>query len=276
MKKLITFLFVTIISLTSTITSFATPITNAPFLENIIFENAEIEGGFDSNKTNYNLILQNPNESPKITDYNINGNADVFITYNYDESNHQTGLVFTLGFENGSVIYNFNYKNVADYKQNDNANLADIGCKYGEVMPSFNDSQTNYKLYIPKDLTSLSIAPITQDVNAYCAPINIELNDKQEPDIKLTVTASNGDTKTYKFKVKRLNKTVAQVDNEMKNQGFESFVDGELFYQKPVFSVALFSSLAGIVVLILLSLTTKRIIISPYDKDEKPFYKSKS
>ncbi len=274
MKKLFAGLFVFLITVFSAFSANAaeTPIANAPYLESVSFKNATVDGGFDKNKTIYDLTLENPSNSAVLENYYVNGNANVFVTYNYDDSNHQTGMILTLSFESGSVIYTFNYKNAEEYKITNNANLAGLDCEYAEVKPQINKTDTSYKLYIPSDLTKIDIMPITEDVNAYCAPVSIELNEKQEPEISLTVKASDGTTKNYKFKVKRLDKTVAEVDNEMQDKDFVSFVKGELFYQKPKFLVGFGAVVVGIAVIVLLAFLTRRITVNPYDSEEKEFY----
>lgn len=250
----------------------AQPLGNHPYLSSISFSNAEIEGGFSQSKTDFNLILTDNSASPALKNYTVNGEADLFVTYNYDDQNIQNGITVTLAFTNGTVIYTFHYKNAKKPVINSNANLMGVLCEMGELQPEFNENTTAYKLYLPSDLTHLEIAPITADRNAYCAPLNMELRENQETDFSFTVTASDGTLKTYKFKIKRVNKTMAQVKDEMSQPGFESFVDGELFYQKPIFSIVLLSAIGGIFIIIILTLITKRITINPYDCDEKDFY----
>ncbi len=251
------------------------PLSNVPYLETISFTNAEIDGGFQKNKTMYTITLADPAISPTLKSYHITGDANVFVTYGYDGLNHQNAIIVTLGFENGSVIYTFNYSNVSEFKVSGNANLIGIASDYGEVQPAINDTQTEYKLYIPSDLTQLDITPITQDVNAHCDPLSIEINSSQEPELSLTVCASDGTTKTYRFKVRRVDKTMAQVKEEKNNPAFISFVDGELFYQRPVFAIILGSAAIGILIILIIAKITKRITISVYDGDEKPFYLEK-
>ena len=88
------------------------PLSNVPYLETISFNNAEIDGGFQKNKTQYTITLEDPSKSPTLAGYHIYGDANVFVTYGYDGLNHQNAIVVTLSFENGSVIYTFNYSNV--------------------------------------------------------------------------------------------------------------------------------------------------------------------
>lgn len=273
MKKLFTLLLTALLCLCP-LYVFATdaPLANAPYLESISFRYAKIDGGFKQDKTVFDLTLEDSSASPVLENYSINGEAKIFVTYNYDNLNRQTGVVVTLAFENGSVIYTFNYKNIPEPKISGNANLAALSCEYGEVQPQINANDTVYKLYIPSDLTQLNITPVTEDTNAYCANQQIEINEEQEPTLSFTVSASDGTTKNYKFKVKHINKSIEQVKAEMEQDDFVSFVDGELFYQKPIFLIIFGASIGGIIVLLIMAAATKRITVNPYDTEEKEFY----
>lgn len=278
MKKAVKLLLISALCLIFTFTPFSVfasevqPLGSVPYLTSISFNNAEIEGGFNQSKTTFNLVLADNGVSPSLKDYAVNGSADLFVTYNYDETNRQTGITVTLSFENGTVFYTFNYKNAEKPAVNSNADLLGVICELGELQPAFDKNTTAYKLYLPSDLTHFEMAPVTADINAYCAPINMELRENQETDFSFTVTASDGTTKTYKFKIKRVNKTMEQVKAEMAQDGFESFVDGELFYQKPIFNIVFFSAIGGIAVIAVLIVITKRITVNPYDSEEKEFY----
>lgn len=278
MKKAVKLLCISAVALIFISNSFfafaseAQPPGNHPYLTSISFSNAKIEGGFNQSKTTFNLILEDNAVSPALKDYTVNGTADLFVTYNYDDTNHQNGITVTLAFTNGTVIYTFNYKNAENPVINGNANLLGVICEIGELQPEFDENTTAYKLYLPSDLTHLEIAPVTADINAYCAPLNMELRENQETDFSFTVTASDGTTKTYKFKIKRVNKTIAEVKSEMAQPGFKSFVDGELFYQQPIFSIVSLSAIGGILVIAILIFITKRITVNPYDSDEEDFY----
>lgn len=278
MKKAVKLLLISALGLIFTFAPFsayaneAQPLGSVPYLTSISFNNAEIEGGFNQSKTTFNLILDDNGVTPSLKDYAVNGSADLFVTYNYDEANRQTGITVTLSFENGTVFYTFNYKNAEKPAVNGNADLLGVVCELGELQPAFDKNTTAYKLYLPSDLTHFEMAAVTEDINAYCAPINMELRENQETDFSFVVTASDGTTKTYKFKIKRVNKTMAQVKAEMAQDGFESFVDGELFYQKPIFNIVFFSAVGGTAVIAVLIVITKRITVNPYDSEEKEFY----
>lgn len=248
------------------------PLQNAPYLESITLSNAEIDGGFDPNETYFTVTLDNPAESAALESYSVNGDANVFATYNYDESNHQTGLVITLTFANGSVIYTFEYANPQAYSINGNADLADLNCEYSEIQPEINSSDTAYKLYIPSDLTELTLTPVTEDINAYAAQIPLTLREGQETEIPITVTASDGTTKKYTFEIIRVDKTVDEVKAEMAEPDFVSFVDDEKFYRQPEFVVTAGAVAGGIIAVVIIAAVFRRIAVNPYDSEEKEFY----
>lgn len=248
-------------------------INNNPVLNSISFKNAVIEESFSPYTYEYGIMLEDPTVTPTLEDYEINGEANIFVTYNLDETKHQTGIIVTLQFENGSTIYTFNYINALPYNVNSNNLLAQASCRLGEIYPEINDKDTEYKLYIPNDLTELNLSAATQNVSAHCdIPGTITLKSDQEPTISVTVTASDASTRTYNFKIKRLNKTSAQVIKEMADPDFTSLVEGELFYKQPEFFIIIVSSAAGILILSILVLITKRFTLKVTDKEETEFY----
>lgn len=249
-----------------------TPIQNTPYLENIAFSNAEIDGGFKTGETRFTLTLTNPNQSASLLSYTLNGNAHVVSTYEYDEANRQSGIVVTLKFDSGSVIYTFTYSNPPEYAVNSNANLSGIICEYAEVRPEINNDDTVYKLYVPSDLTEIDLTPVTQDINANASSMTLTLREGQETEIPITVTASDGSTKKYTFKLTRVGKTTDEVKAEMAQPGYVSFVDGERFYEQPEFTVTVYAVAGGVIIILIIAAIVKRIAANPYDEQEKDFY----
>lgn len=244
-----------------------------PVLTSISFKNAEIEGGFNPQIYDYTLKLIDNTVTPTLKSYKTSTNADIFVTYKTDETKHTTGIDVTLGYENGSVIYTFNFPFAERENVNSNNLLSAVDCKYGEVYPEINENDTDYKLYIPSDLTQITLSAATKDVSAYCeVPGTITLNTDQEPAITLIVTASDGSTREYTLKIKRLNKTCDEVRYEMAQPGFTSIVEGELYYQKPEFFIAVLSAAAGIAMLIIFIIVTKRLTRKVEDSDEEEFF----
>lgn len=271
-KKISMLIFLILCMLLTGVTVYGADTQQQPELESIKFKNAEIDGSFSPDIMEYGLKLQNTAAPATLESYKISGDADLFVTYDYDNTNHQTGLTVTLEYEWGSTIYNFRYLNAAEYDRNSDNLLSQIYCTYGELSPKLNDEDTSYNLYIPSDLTELTITPVTDDIHAYCAPIELTLSESQTPDITLCCTASDGSEREYLLEIKRVDKTTAQVAEEMAQPGFTSFVDGTRFYQKPEFLITAGTIAGGIIIIAALFVITKKIAVNPYDKEEKPFF----
>ena len=272
MKKLslILALMITCISLCAvSITAFA---ENKPVLKSISFKNAVIDSEFASDVSDYTLTLTDNTVPPTLEKYELEGEANIFINYEYDETNHQTGLTTTIQYDAGSRIYHFEYSNPASYVKNGNNTLSSIYTMYGELSPALNDRDTDYKLYIPRDLTQLTITPVTSDIYAYCAPVELELTSEQMPIITLTCIASNGSKRDYNLSIKRVDKTVEQVELEMNDPDYKSFVTGTRLFEKPEFIVICCCTIGGILIIAVLFKVTRRLAANPYDSDEPPFY----
>ena len=172
MKRKFLYLLLTLCLLGQCLPAFA---AQAPVLERIAFSGATIVGQFKSDVYQYQLVLDNAAVSPKLKSYKVQGEGNLFVTYDTDSTNHQTAVVVTLSYDTGSAKYTFTYKNAAAYVKNSENHLDSITCTLGELVPEMNADDTTYKLYIPGDLTSLMITPVTQDINAYCAPVEMTL-----------------------------------------------------------------------------------------------------
>lgn len=246
-----------------------------PSLVSISFENAEIQGEFSSDVLQYDVMLGDSTVSPVLKDYEIQGNADLYITYTYGEANRQTGIIATLQFESGSLIYSFNYLNPVSQQIDSENRLAEIYCPNTQLSPELNDEDTSYKLYIPSDMTELKITPVAKGTGAYCPALTLTLDEAQEPEITLTCTASDMSTRNYYISIKRVDKTLEQVKAEMSKPGYTTFVESTRVYEQPEFIVGFCAFVAGIILFVLLFKATKRVAVSPYDSAEKPFYKKK-
>lgn len=245
---------------------------HTPSLKSVSFKNAVINENYNPDIQDYTVTLKDNQVSPTLESYEISGNAQLFINYIYDDANHQKGITATLQYDKGSMIYNFVYSNPAVSSESSDNLLSSIICTYGELSPQLNNEDTAYKLYIPSDLTQIVITPVTRDINAYCPPVELILDNAQEPTITLYSNAADGSKREYSLDIKRVDKTLAQVKEEMASPDFTSFVDGTRIYQRPEFIVTVCAVAGGIAVIWILFAVTKRIAVNPYDKDEKPFY----
>lgn len=244
-----------------------------PALNSISFNGAAIDGEFTPEKKEYTITLKDADASPTLKSYELSGSAQLFVNYELDAAKHQTGIIVTLSFEGGSAQYRFAYSNASYNSTSGNNLLADIICANGEVYPKVSKRHTKYRLYIPSDLTELNIRTVTQDINASCSFTEyIKLAADSEPELTLTVTAANGKTKAYSLQVKRLEKTVAEVQSETKQGDLSEIIKAEFFYNRPAFAVVIISSAAGIAVIAALLSLFRRITVKAEDPDETEFF----
>jgi hypothetical protein len=273
MKKLISILFSLLILSATLVPIQALADDDLPTLKSISFKNAEIVGEFSPDVNEYDIVLTDNSITPTLKEKEINGDANLFVTCNYDDSMHQTGIVATLQYKDGSTIYTFNYANAKEYAINSNCNLASVDCYLGEIYPEINDKDTDYKLYIPSDLEEIDITALPQDVNAHCNALSTTtLKSGQNIKIPITVTASDSSTKIYSFEVKRLKKNSQQVKALLKSDDSVSLLDGEFFYQRPEFAVAIISVVAGILLLAIFTIIIKKITLVAHDDNEQEFF----
>ena len=172
------------------------PEAQIPSLTSISFKNAKINEAFTPGIFEYTLTLEDPTTPPTLKDFNVDGRGNLFITYIFDEANHQKGICATLEYENGSAIYNFMYSNAVEYIKNSNNYLKEVTGYCAELYPEISKSRSRYKVYVPKDMTVLRMTGVTDDIGAYCdLPGEIIVSAEQEPSILVTVTASNGESR---------------------------------------------------------------------------------
>lgn len=273
MKKLINILIIALCLMLPLSAAAKDNNESAPKLTSISFNNAVINEEFSKDVFEYTVTLDDPTVTPTLKSYTLSSEANLFVTYELDEGKHQTGITVTLEYENGSLFYTFVYANADEKKASSNNLLADLSCRLGEVYPKINDSQTSYKLYIPSDLTEINLIATTKDTGAFCdIPKSIRLGIDQEPELSVTVTASNGETRVYTLAVKRLKKSSAEVQKEMESPDFISLVEGELFWQKPSFSIAIAGVIGAAALMIIFIKIAKRLTVKIEDENETSFF----
>lgn len=94
----------------------------------------------------------------------------------------------------------------------------------------------------------------------------------QEPTISITCKAESGDTQKYTFKIKRIDKTVSEIEEEIGKNGYAVYINKSKFYQQTDFLICLGTVLTGIIILTLLYLFFRKKLIKPYDESEEQFY----
>lgn len=91
-----------------------------------------------------------------------------------------------------------------DDSSSNNAKLKSLKVEGYSLSPSFSPSKTSYTLEVPNDVKKLNITATTEDDNAKSTIFGASNLTIGENNVKVTVTASDGTTKEYIIKVKRL------------------------------------------------------------------------
>lgn len=244
---------------------------DVPVLEDVSFDHAVINGEFSSTQLEYELALDSSGESPTLNSYKVSEGAEIFFAPK--NINGEKSIEIEVKKDNITTNYIFKYIDGPDTEVNNDNMLSELVCELGEVYPRINDKDTSYSLYIPSDMTEMRLSAVARDVNATCdVPSVIMLKTDQSLKFEVTVTASNGETRLYTFNVKRLDKDMQQVKQEMQREDFTSLVKGELFHQKPEFRIIVICCIAGVAVIIIAVILLKRYIIKTEDDDETEFF----
>lgn len=244
----------------------------APILKQVQFNNAELLSDFSPSVFEYKIMLDDSGTTPTLKKYEITQGANIFFTDNV--SNSEKGIKIEVSKNNISTNYFFAYVYPDSLEvERTNNFLKEFSCELGQVYPELNKTDTTYSLYIPSDLTQLSISAVAESVGAECdAPGLIKLNEEQSPSIKVSVRAMDGNVRVYNFEVKRLEENSQQVLEEIKNDNLIRIIENDIFHKRPEFKIIIVSALCGLVLLVVLVMVIKRFAIKSCDEDEFDFF----
>lgn len=247
---------------------------DAPTLQSIEFNDAEIDGEFVPTEFYYKISVSANGETPTLKRYEVSKGSEIFVTYNQSEG--MNGINVEVKNDTRSTNYFFEYiYSDADVTLNSNNNLKELDCKLGCVYPSLNSEETSYQLYIPSDMTQLKLAAVPEDMGAHCnVPKLLKMNSEQSPTFEASVIATDGTVKVYTFEVKRLDITSKELKKELKNNSYEDIIKNEVFHKSPRFKMMIFGILGGIIVLLIAVMLLKRVAIKAQDDDETEFFDS--
>ena len=275
MKKIIPILLSIFIVLNTFISAFAVDETIAaeetakqesPILISILFNNASIDGEFNPDIKKYKITVDNKKVVSISSYVSSDIYAEVLLTDIVDGENRVCGHKLKLKNDGGSNEYIFEYSNLKKASTSKNARLKDIKFNYGELSPKFQPNKYKYTLYIPSDLSILTINASTENKDASVSgPIEIVLGQGDAAPLSITVTS--GDTTveaTYKLIIKRLDMTVKEYEKEISSPNFKSVIK-KSFYKQPLFIVL---SLAAVIVT---SIITSAVVLHLKKKHKAEF-----
>lgn len=220
-----------------------------PLLTKIEFNGASFPTEFQQNVFEYTVNISSHDEfslkSYSCTDYN----AEMKIDYISNANGSTKGIIVTVKNATGTNDYKFYFDTVQTMPKTSDTSLIGVNFNYGELYPSFRSDVYKYTLYLPSDLEVLVVDPITSDENATInTPSQISLKKDQNTPISIKVTSSDGtSTGSYKLTIKRVDKTIADIQQMMESPDFKSFVEIP-FYNHATFYIIT----AGVVFAIML------------------------
>lgn len=245
---------------------------DAPTLQSIEFNDAEIDGKFVPTEFYYKINVKSDGETPTLKKYKVSKGSEIFVTYNQNEG--MNGINVEVKNDTLSSNYFFEYKyNDIKAKLNSNSNLKELNCELGCVYPALNHEDTEYQLYIPSDMTELKFNAVPEDMGASCnVPQSVKMTIEQNPTFEASVIASDGTMKVYTFEVKRLGITSKELKKELKSNSYEDIIKSEVFHKSPRFKVLIYGIIGGIIVLVIAVMLLKRVAVKAQDEDETEFF----
>ncbi len=174
---------------------------------NLSFDNAILKYEGTEGTLNGNVISFEAKPSSKTASYNftftaITGGKSRIQVSNCVYSNTSVIDDSAKSFEGASAIMKVSGESVSS-----NAKLKSLSVDGYTISPSFSSDKTSYNIEVPNDVTNVKVSAKAQDNAAKCeikGGSNLAVGNN---DVIITVTAPDKTKKTYKIKVKRLEKT---------------------------------------------------------------------
>lgn len=187
----------------------AQPKSNNANLKSLSVSGFEFTTAFSASKTSYSLKNEVPFSTGKLTVTATpdDPNATVSISgTNLDEGNNTTKITVTA--ENGTTKKTYTISSTRqknpDYQSSTDATLSSLTPVAGTLSPLFDPAITDYIVFVPFEQTVFSATATATDPKATVSPIDEILLEEGANEIKVTVTAENGDTLEYSLCIYRL------------------------------------------------------------------------
>lgn len=111
-------------------------------------------------------------------------------------------IKITVTAEDGSKkVYTINVNRKDDRSSNNN--LASLSVSGGKLIPGFSKGNTKYSMEVPFETSKINVNAKAEDAKSKVTISNPELVAEEVTQVKITVTAENGVSKTYVIDVKR-------------------------------------------------------------------------
>jgi hypothetical protein len=193
---------------------------NTNLLSNLEIKGTQLDKAFLPEENEYSAIVENSVQNITLvveaenSEANITINGQSFISGTTEPFSLQTGEnIFQITVNDGSHPAN-TYKLTVTRKQSNNNLLQAIKLSKGELSPKFDSATTDYSVQVSNEIDSITVTPEAIN-NTESTKVNDNLLKDEgisvmlpvgKSDIKIMVTAENGDVKLYSIHVIRAEK----------------------------------------------------------------------
>lgn len=194
----------------------AAPLSGNTNLKSLTVGNATISPVFSSGTTSYSASVSYDISRLSVSAAAEDSGAKVSVS-GTDLSVGQNTVTIVVTAPNGATkTYTISVTRAQDpnYVPSSNANLKTINLSAGILSPAFDPAVTEYAVYLPYELSSITIGGEAEDERASdVAGVEQQL-ELGENRLKITVTAENGSTKDYYVTVFRMPQYNASSETE--------------------------------------------------------------
>lgn len=157
---------------------------------------------FSAGNTNYSCSVAENVTSVSVSASAQDGGASVSGTGNKNLNYGNNKITVTVKAPAGNTqTYTINV-NRKDNRSGENS-LSSLNVSDGSLSPGFSSGNTNYSIEVPYSVSSLNIKANPKDSKASVKIENNSLTAEETTDVRVVVTAENGEKKTYTISAKR-------------------------------------------------------------------------
>lgn len=217
----------------------------------ISFSNAQLSSPLTQGVTTYRLVSEKSADAIQLKSCEAyHSDAKITVVKTFDKEEATQAFAVTVTWQNEKTEYRFLLPQTQGNRVSaDDASLSKLEFSYGELSPKFQQGKTSYSLFLPSDVTELTLNACASSNGATVnAPKEILLNKGQEMKLDITVTAADGVTSTsYTVRLRRVKQTLAQVEELKKDPHFKGIAKKGIM-ENPTLYVVLGGTLAAVAI----------------------------
>ncbi|MCR3922357.1 MAG: cadherin-like beta sandwich domain-containing protein [Firmicutes bacterium] len=188
-------------------TTIAAPLSQNANVSALTITNATLSPSFSSSRTSYTATVPYTVKSVSISATKADAGAKVSVSGGKSlKVGKNTASIKVTAASGATKTYTITITRKQDpnYVPSNNASLESITLDNGILSPAFNVETTDYIVYLPFEITSITTSGKAVDAKAQSVRGETKVLSLDENETKITVTAEDGTTKTYKITAVRM------------------------------------------------------------------------